>query len=280
MRTGDTLTLNLSFTLFVFLFFGMSNLLAVQSAAGPDRPLLVVGIMFARTWAECRFRCWRTYCVKFAVWRMVKCSPYSSEVLHCLSLSSAWICWKVISPLFSTISCQPWTGARQFQVVFSDLGSTMHVGRPHQHFLFHCKICWRLNSAQRLCAPVLSNNELRGAIGRCLFDAADTVMPLCGVSKWMCVCVCSRVYVYKGWGKVSVVFGWKIICQRSDSIANTPHKPNKTCSVVFFICPTSPGVIMGRWQFHSSHPPINNSLVNSEGERCVVGLFLCSACSK
>lgn len=39
--------------------------------------------------------------------------------------------------------------------------------------------------------PVLSNNGLRRAIGRCLFDAADTVMPLCGVSTPVCVCVCA-----------------------------------------------------------------------------------------
>lgn len=90
-------------------------------------------------------------------------------------------------------------------------------------FSLHCKMCWRLDSAQCLFAPVLSNNELRGAIGRCLFDAADTVMPLCGVSKWS---VCSRVHAHKGWEKAGVCFGRKIVCQRSGfNCQNLPNKP-------------------------------------------------------
>lgn len=111
-------------------------------------------------------------------------------------------------------------------------------------FSLHCKICWRPNWAQRLCAPALSNNELRRAIGTCLFDAADTVMPLCGVSKWnVCVLTCM-------WGKLSDCFGREIICKRTGSAAKkitkeilqrwVLHSPNLSSSN-----------IMKRWPFYS-----------------------------
>lgn len=122
-----------------------------------------------------------------------------------------------------------WQGHVGFQLFSGYLGSTMHVGRPHRHFLFALQYLLEAELGSVFVCPVLSNNELRRAIGRCLFDAADIVMPLCGVSNRVCACACAcvcvreRVYVcmwIKGEEKC-VCFGTKITCQRRCFAAKT-----------------------------------------------------------
>lgn len=87
-------------------------------------------------------------------------------------------------------------------------------------FSLHCNICWRLNSAQCLCTLYWVTMNSAGRLADvCLMLQIQSCH--CVESATECVCVCSRVYVNKGWEKAGVCFGTKIICQRRCSTAKT-----------------------------------------------------------
>lgn len=134
---------------------------------------------------------------------------------------------------------QPQTGGGTpgLQLFSGYLGSTMHVGRPRQAPFFLSALQNLLEAEPGLGARVLSNNELRGAIGRCLFDACCRYSHAIVWSqqvKCVCVCVCLKGVRKSCW----YLFWQKQLLPKW--LLRLPELTKQTCGGGSFNRPTSP----------------------------------------
>ena len=281
-------TLLTSPLLSVCISYGISNLLAgiklscvqFRSTAVPRPPLRVFVIMFAYTREECCFIL--SVDVLYVLCETICYSVRRNEGLRAKRCSRAWA-WvqpKYFEKSFllpsppSLASHRP--GARRFPVVFWLFGVN--------------DACWQTPSALSLCIAKFVGGwtRLSACVPQCwvtmssagrLADACLMLQiqscPLCGVSKWsVCVCVCVRacacacmfscVYVCKGVRKKQLF----VLAERSfaKEVVSLPKLTKQTCGSECFICATSPPVvIMERWPFYSSRPPLHHSFVSWQG---------------
>ncbi len=153
--------------------------------------------------------------------------------------------------------CQPQTGARRFPVVFWLFGVS--------------DACWQTSSALSLCiAKFVGGWMLSACVPRCWVTMssagrlADVYLMLqiqschCVESATeMCVFVCVCVQGARERGVL-------VMAERSfaKEVIPLPKLAKQTCGGERFICPTSPVVIMERWPFYSSRPPLRSAFVS------------------
>lgn len=125
-------------------------------------------------------------------------------------LHSGWSCFQLCFFFFLSTCSEG-----HFPVVFWLFVANSAFWQLSATLSLHCKTSRRQRSARRFCVPILGNRDLRRAIGRCVFDASETLMP---ASERSGFCI-------KRARKSKSLFWQSTACQRSGSAAKA-HQTN------------------------------------------------------